>query len=285
MFRNPPTFIRTHPGELPDYNELCDILTHEAIRPITQGKEGTPDPDFTTITALLNTYNLSTAFFEANITFEDLKDTSFFNEISSMFNDLTSNILRTQDDPTMQGLFNDLYDYLSETDELTHADLIFVFGSKSTFRVEKAINLYNEGLAPKILISGKSPFYEREKVQVSEAETLAQYARDQGIPASALILENNSITVPDNVKRSLNLLEKESISHQSIILVNAPFSQRRGWAHFNKMSKKGTRLIRSNTDKVSEQFSRNGWYRSQAGVRVIIKEFFGLRVSRLMGTA
>mgnify|MGYP001602701237 FL=1 len=149
---------------------------------------------------------------------------------------------------------------------------------------EKAIELFKAGYAPKILISGKSPFYEREKVETSEAEILAKFATERGVPEGSIILEKEALSVPDNAKRSLNLLEKESIPHRKIILANSPFSQRRGWAHFSKFSKPGTKLIRANAG-ASNQFSRDGWYHDKVGVQGVVKEFWGLRLSEILNTA
>lgn len=277
--------MRTKVTELPSYQELCEILAHEAVRPIPKGKENKHYSDFAAILELLRSYDLPTSFLEDNLRFGDLKDPDLFAEVSSMFDNLVKHILETQNDPAKQALFNNIYNYLSEEDPLEPADLIFVFGSPSTFRTDTAIRLYRESYAPRILISGKGPLYNWYKNMCPEAETLARHAMKEGIPKSALIVENKSLTVPDNIKRSLNLLEERSIPHQKIILVNSPFSQRRGWAHFNKMSGEDTRLIRCNTDKVSEQFSRNGWYRHKEGVQVILKEFFGLRISTILNTS
>lgn len=202
-----------------------------------------------------------------------------------MFAQLANAILHTQDDFSKQTLFNALYDYLCESDEPTQSDIIFVFGSKSTFRIEKAVKLYREGYASRVCISGRGPFYEQELTEISEAEKLAAYALAQGVPAEALIIEAESITVPDNVKRSLSMLEQGPIAHNSFILVNSPFSQRRGWAHFQKMSEPGTRLVRNNTDRVSEEFSRDRWYHNETGTKIVLKEFFGLRVSELLNTS
>lgn len=277
--------MRTDHSQLPTYQELCDILAHEATRPLPTGKEQAHYGDFSTIIELLKSYDLPTRFFEEDITFDDLKDEDLFHEVSSMFADLTAHILDSQEDPTQQDLFDNLYEYLSEEDQPEASDLIFVFGSKSTLRIDKAARLYQDGFASKILISGRGPLYDLGKGEKSEAEILAEHARAQGVPKEALILETESITVPDNVKSSLNLLERDSIPHQSIILVNSPFSQRRGWAHFSKMTDEGTKLIRSNTDTVSEQYSRDGWYKNEVGARVITKEFFGLRLSHLINTS
>ncbi len=222
--------MRTSPTQLPSYTELCQILASEALRPIPTEREHIHYSDFTTIIdiELLKSYNLPTQFFEKDIQFEVLQDESLFAEVSSMFDNLVGHILSSQDDPSHQILFNNVYNYLSETDVPEQADLIFVFGSKATFRTQKAVKLYQDGLAPKILISGKGPFYQQDTTATTEAEILNQFAIQQGVPSESIILEKESITVPDNVKRSLNLVEKMNIPHKSIILVNSPFSQRRG---------------------------------------------------------
>lgn len=276
--------MRTSPTELPTYEELVSLLADEEVRLLPKEKENIHFGDFTTIINLLKSYNLPTKFFEEDITFGDLSDDIFFSEICKMFDDLVKAILDTQNKEVQQLHFNKLYEYLSEEDQIQEADLIFVFGSKSTIRTEKAIELYKQGFAPRLCISGRSPFYEKDNVSISEAETLGEFAKKQGILEKDLILEKNSISVPDNVKRSLNLLEKESIPHNRIILVNSPFSQRRGWTHFSKMIHPGTYLIRRNAN-VSEQYSKDGWFRNEAGVKVVVKEFFGLRVSSLINTS
>lgn len=276
--------MRTKSIELPSYNELCAILSHEELREIPATKKHAHYIDLSTILALLVEYELPTKFFDSNFEFSDFKDGALFSEVVSMLTDLVSSILQTQDNEQKQKLFNNVYDYLSESDGEQKADIIFVFGSKSTFRIEKAIKLYEIGCAPKIMISGKEPFYEAGKDMVPEAQKLAEYAIKRGVPESALILEKESITVPDNVKRSLNMLERESIPHDSFILINSSFSQRRGWAHFSKFSTEGTNLTRNNADTILEQYSRDGWYRNEIGAKTIIKEFFGLRMSEILNT-
>ncbi len=276
--------MRTSPTQLPTYKELQKILAYEAERKIPREKENVHYADFSIIITLLKSFNLPTEFFTRGFKFEDFNDDKLFNETLVMFNDLVDNILNAQNDSTKQKLLNDLYEYLSEQDEPEKVDLIFVFGAKQTFRIEKAVDLYKNGYASKILVSGRSPSYENE-ISVSEAEVFAQFAIEHGVPNDGIIIEKESITVPDNVKRSLNLLEKGNIPHNSIILVNSTFSQRRGWAHFSKMSEVGTKLIRANVDKMSDIFSKDGWYRNETGTKVIVKEFFGLRMSEILNTS
>ncbi len=276
--------IRTNPTQLPTYEELKKILASETTRKIPLEKESVHFADFSTIIEMLKSFNLPIEFFTRDFKFEDFDNNKLFSETVVMFNCLIDDILNAQGDPSKQKLFDDLYDYLSEQDTPEKADLIFVFGAKQTFRIEKAIDLYKNGYASKILVSGRSPSYENENA-VSEAQLFAQFAIEHGVSKEDIIMEKESITIPDNVKRSLNLLERENIKHDSIILVNSTFSQRRGWAHFSKMSKVGTKLIRVNVDKVSGMFSKGGWYKNETGVKVIVKEFFGLRMSEILNTS
>lgn len=270
--------------QLPTYTELKQILASEGRRLVPDSKMEQHFVDFSYAIDLADSLGISSSFFSENIEFDELKDETLFHKVEDTFNSLITAILKAQNDTQKQTKFNILYDYLSKQDSLVTADIIFVFGSKQTFRMEKAIKLYKDGWAPKIMVSGRSPQYEGAETQRSEAEVLGEFAVECGIPEDDIILEKESITIPDNVKRSLNLLENLAVPHARIILVNSPFSQRRGWAHFSKFSNNDTELIRANVDNVSEHFSRDGWYKSEVGTKVVVKELFGLRVSTLLNT-
>ena len=279
------TPLRTKPTQLPSYRELCALLEHEAPLFVPIEKVSTHYPNYTTILNLLQSYNLSTDFFTNEMPFGALENLDVFTGVMQMFEGLVDNILRTQDDPKQKELFDALYDYLSEEDPLQKVDLLFVFGSKAKFRTEKAIELYKKGFAPRIVLSGRCPFYELSKNEKPESEILAEFAITQGVPPEALILEKESISIPDNAKRSLALFGKEHIPHSRIILVNSPFAQRRGWCHFNKLTLPGSTLLRANVGTVSPQFSKEGWYHSEEGAQTITKEFWGLRVSTFINSA
>ncbi len=274
---------RTSNIQLPSYAELQNILRYESKRDVDIAKQGTTYATFETIIKLLKFFDLPTEFFE-DFKFEDLKDVTTYTAVVEMYNALASKVLENQNNPDLILLLDQVYDYVSEIDELQKADILFVFGSKTTVRTETAIRLYQEGYAPKIMISGRCPFYEIDKGEKSEAEILGEFALQQGVPKEDLILEKTSITMPDNVKASLNLLEHMNVPHQKIILVNSPYCQRRGYAHFNKFSSAGTELIRINTDKIAEKFSKSGWYKDENGLKTTLKEFFGLRISGLINT-
>lgn len=54
---------RTNSMQLPDYDELREILKHEAVRSIPDEKRNAHYVDFATILELLLAYRLPTSFF------------------------------------------------------------------------------------------------------------------------------------------------------------------------------------------------------------------------------
>jgi uncharacterized SAM-binding protein YcdF (DUF218 family) len=106
------------------------------------------------------------------------------------------------------------------------------------------------------MISGKGPNFEKNK-SLTEAEEYAEIALQNDVLKQDLILEKQAITMVDNAKRSLNLLEEKNIPYKSIILINSPFSQRRGYAAFQKYTDDNIKLIRVNCDIIKGEDLRN----------------------------
>lgn len=169
------------------------------------------------------------------------------------------------------GLLNGVYDYLAEEDEPEPVDLAIVFGGKSDARPIRAAELYDAGLAEKILCCGRGPAY-KDSNELTESERCARVLKQNGVPYEAIILEKSSISIPDNVRASLNLLDEMGCEFNSLALVTSPFSQRRSWACVKKYLPKDTKVIRVNSVPL-ETFSKGHWFKSEQGIRVIINEF------------
>jgi hypothetical protein len=90
-----------------------------------------------------------------------------------------------QEHPSEQTLYQDFYRALIPNEKSAKTDAIFVFGAASNARIERAIELYNDGIAQKIIISGNSPHY-LEGVQ-SEA------SRMNWRPAALTIVATNFV--------------------------------------------------------------------------------------------
>jgi uncharacterized SAM-binding protein YcdF (DUF218 family) len=182
----------------------------------------------------------------------------------------------------MLHLLHALYDELAEEDPILPSDLLVVFGAKTLARIQKAVELYATGVAPKILLSGGRPAY--APAAPPEAERDRDIAIAAGIPPEALIVEPDSITIADNAKRSLNVLDSLGMHPARITLVNSPYVQRRGWAHVRKFAPPSLDVRRVNA-RTLPLYERASWFDSEAGVRVVLNEYVKLRVAVALETA
>lgn len=65
-------------------------------------------------------------------------------------------------------------------------------------RVDKAVELHDQGMAPQIIMSGCCSDKLDIKPKQSEAAVMRDYAVDKGIPASAILLEEESVCTLGN---------------------------------------------------------------------------------------
>lgn len=84
--------------------------------------------------------------------------------------------------------------------------------SEQRWRVTEAVRLYNAGRAPRILMTGGPT----SKGYV-EARTMAAYARQLGVPASALLEETAAMNTRENVRNSEQILEAHGWQRVEVI--------------------------------------------------------------------
>jgi uncharacterized SAM-binding protein YcdF (DUF218 family) len=115
-----------------------------------------------------------------------------------------------------------VWDYVSYETPLQQADAILVGGSTDTGVAHYAAELYSLGFAPLIIFSG----HQRADMSVTEADLLAQAARNIGIPDSAILREQTARNAGENITRSAALLKEQGITADRIILVHKPYMSR-----------------------------------------------------------
>lgn len=118
--------------------------------------------------------------------------------------------------------------YKNLDDDYKNSDLIFVPGSSKAveYRLPKAIQLYNEGRAKKILFSGGVIW---EGTNLPEAHLLKQKALEQGVPEEDILVEDISLHTKENVLSSLLILDRTFYLHniKRVIVVTTIFHMRR----------------------------------------------------------
>jgi DUF218 domain len=266
---------RTNNQDLPDSLELTHILDVEADRPLPAGKFDVHYPEFYTIIDFLEAIEVEPELFTSQRDIHSVVELGkvLLDEVSlKVFKESASL------DPT---LLNNMWDYLSEEDELSECDTVFVFGSKTPLRAVKAAEVFVKSGARRIVVSGGGPIYSQDK-SVSEAENYKKILLVNNVPEDMIILETQAITVPDNVRRSLNLLDELGIEPKGIALVNSPYSQRRGWAIYKKYLPDDVSLARINCESA---ITRDNWFKSEDTFRIVLNEFVKMRASVVHNTA
>lgn len=273
---------RTKNTQLASGEALGGMLATEAKRPIPAGKESVNYVDISLMLEWLQYFNLPCDLLAGNTTGTKAGQI-ILDQAPLLIDQLTTSMLQAEFGIKDLALFDRVYTYLATEDAPKPADLLFVFGAKTPLRMQKAIELYQQGLAPKLMISGRSPFYASGNSQ-TEAEQHKAMAVEAGIPAEAIITEDQSTTIPDNVRSSLNMLDSLHIQADRIILINSPYAQRRGWAHFMKYTPDTTKLFRVNSG-TGDKYRRDTWFTNEDGVRTVANEYIKLYVAAVLNTA
>ncbi len=113
---------------------------------------------------------------------------------------------------------------------LEPADLIFVLGSHDLRVAGHAADLYQRGLAPRVVLSGGLGRLTAGTWTRSEAEMFAEVLQVRGVPASACLLESRSTNTGENIQFTRELLAGQGIGVGSIIAVQKPYMERRAFA-------------------------------------------------------
>lgn len=256
-------------------------MKKESFREIPKGKENIHYPDFSVARQLSEKFGVSTDIFDPEMIGQKGEDTVVIRG-SEWVEKMKAKILAEAQENNHR-LFDATYDYLAEEDPLEKADIIFVFGAKTPLRAEKAAQLYNVGLADIVFMSGGNSFY-GEKDAIPEAEKYKKIAADLGVPEDKILVEIKSITIPDNVRSSLNMWDEMELRPAKIIAVNSPYSQRRGWSLFKKYLPEEVKIMRVNCG-TAEKYQKEHWYKNPEGLSVVLNEFVKMRIAVELNTA
>ena len=154
-------------------------------------------------------------------------------------------------------------------DKLEPADVIVVLGGdNSGERVAEAIAIYQQGYAPKMLMSGGPLAW-----QLTDAALMKKQAMASGISGRAIYTQERSRSTLEDAQFSLPILR--SLKARSIILVTSPTHSRRARNVFAKYFKgSGIKIIIAPVKK--SKFKLEGWWRRHEDTQLVIWEYVSL---------
>jgi uncharacterized SAM-binding protein YcdF (DUF218 family) len=175
--------------------------------------------------------------------------------------------------------------YLLHEDPLTKADAIFVLGGTRIERPLEAVDLYNAGYAPLIVLSpgrpdpGEAVLRQRGIVFPTEAELQRDALIRSGVPAAAVVIPIGAV---DNTAEEANLLRSIVLTThwRRVIVVTSKYHTRRADFAFRR-GLAGTETEAVLRASKYDQSDPAHWWRSRPDYREVISEWQKLFAYRL----
>jgi uncharacterized SAM-binding protein YcdF (DUF218 family) len=131
-------------------------------------------------------------------------------------------------------LAQQLWDYHHMGHEPKKSDCIFVLGSHDLRVANRGAELYLQGWAPVLIFSGGLGNVTKGIWTETEADRFAAIAREMGVPAEAILIENRSSNTGENITFTQQLLQERGLDPASFLVVQKPYMERRSYATFKK---------------------------------------------------
>ena len=131
-------------------------------------------------------------------------------------------------------LAQQLWDYHHMQHQLEKADCILALGSHDLRVADRAAELYLQGWAPLVIMSGGLGNLTQNMWTESEADKFAAIAIRKGVPEKAILVENKSTNTGENILFTQQLLQQKGINPQKFIVVQKPYMERRSYATFKR---------------------------------------------------
>lgn len=162
--------------------------------------------------------------------------------------------------------------YLPISDPLQKADaIIVVSGGDTRGRTMHGIDLYQQGLAPKLIFSGAAA----DPNSASNAKAMLAIATSRGVPADAVELDEVARDTKENAESTKTLAEQ----HKTIILVTSDYHQRRVSKEFKKAY--GVDTVFINSPAKDKNWGRKSWFFTPYGWWISVTEPLKLLFSQV----
>jgi uncharacterized SAM-binding protein YcdF (DUF218 family) len=143
--------------------------------------------------------------------------------------------------------------YLSPQSALTKTDaIVAISGGETQARTAEAVALYKAGWAPVLIFSGAAA----DPTGPSNARAMATTAESDGVPASAVLLDETSVDTSQNATDVAVIVHQHN--YHSIILVTSPYHQRRAEIAFHRALGSSFPIV--NHSSYDQLWRRSDWW-------------------------
>lgn len=164
--------------------------------------------------------------------------------------------------------------------DISRADAAFLFGSPSDVRIKLAVECYFRNATGKIIVSGKGPHYHDH--EETEADRMKRIAMSAGVPERAIIVEDQSITLPDNVKRTLDIFDEINWHPKDLIIIATTFIMTRAAMEWYKFAPWDIELHMLSPKPQDSDLTIDSWFRTERGIRMLFNEYAKIVIEHKM---
>ncbi len=162
----------------------------------------------------------------------------------------------------------------SDVDGCQAADaIVAVSGGDTPARTQLAIDLYQNGWAPRLIFSGAA----QDKSGPSNAEVMREQAIHQGVPKDDIIVEGRSANTSENAENTINILTDAKVN--DAIVVTSSYHMKRTILEFRNQAPEI--VFRAHPTTSDNQWSvwwwttPGGWYLAMSEVIKISIVYLG----------
>jgi uncharacterized SAM-binding protein YcdF (DUF218 family) len=127
----------------------------------------------------------------------------------------------------IQNLGRVLWEYLKLGSPLGPREAIVVFGGHDLRVAEWAAQLWLDGWAPRLVLSGGLGYYTSKIWKEPEAHKFRRIALEKGVDFGAILMEDQSRNSGENVSHTRAMLQSHGIALQKALCVQKPYLERR----------------------------------------------------------
>jgi uncharacterized SAM-binding protein YcdF (DUF218 family) len=121
-----------------------------------------------------------------------------------------------------------LRDYMKLGHSIHPVDVMMLPGNSDTTYLPYVAKLYQEGIAPMIICSGKGSPYVENTFGCTEAEYFQRILVSHGVPKESIVLEECATNTGENFRFSYPIMKQHH--RNSMLVIQKPFFERRAYA-------------------------------------------------------
>jgi hypothetical protein len=140
------------------------------------------------------------------------------------------------DDPEIAHAVETLWNYHRlDTGTDTRTDVGIGLGSHDLSVATTTAELYHRGVFPLIVFTGANAPTTVERFPRGEAMHYREHAIERGVPADAILVEDQATNTGENITRTRDLLAATGHQVHTVTLISRPYQQRRARATCHKL--------------------------------------------------